>query len=63
MENLLTPVILTIGFILAGTHTTNVQCEFNHTIIHYTPGYWDSSRMGDIECIHTHVLKLIISPK
>ena len=30
MENLLTPVILTIGFILAGTHTTNAQCEFNH---------------------------------
>ena len=41
MENLLTPVVLTIGFILAGTHTTNAQCEFNHTIIHYTLGHWD----------------------
>ena len=42
MDNLLTPIILTIGFILAGTHTTNAQCEFNHyTIIHYTLGHWD----------------------
>ena len=48
MENLLTPVILTIGFVLAGTHTTNAQCEFNHTIIHYTLGHRDSSLMGDM---------------
>ena len=48
MENLLTPVILTIGFILAGTHTTNAQCEFNHIIIHYTLGHWDNSGRGDI---------------
>ena len=46
MENLLTPVVLTIGFILAGTHTTNAQCEFNHTIIHYTLGHWDSWLLG-----------------
>ena len=48
MENLLTPVILTFGFILAGTHTINAQCEFNDTIIHYTLGHLDSSGMGDI---------------
>ena len=51
MENLLTPVILTIGFILAGTHTTNAQCEFNHTIIHI--GQRDSSGMRYIGCVHT----------
>ena len=56
MENLLTPVILTIGFILAGTHTTNAQCEFNHTIIHYTLGHWDSSGMGDILDVYIHVM-------
>ena len=45
MENLLTSVILTIGFILAGTHTTNAQCEFNIIlfiiILLYTT-HWDT---------------------
>ena len=41
MENILTPVILTSGFILAGTHTINARCEFNHTFIHCTLGCWD----------------------
>ena len=63
MENLLTPVILTIGFILAGTHTTNAQCEFNHTIIHCTLGHWDSSGMGDMlihRDTHTFLHQLLI---
>ena len=67
MENLLTPVILTIGFILAGTLTTNAQCEFKHTIIiHYTLGHWDSSGKEDIGCIHSIqyvIYKLLISPQ
>ena len=61
MENLLTPVILTIGIILAGTHTANAQCEFNHTIIHYTLGHWDSSGIGDILDVYIHVIFNLLS--